>query len=197
MAVVGMGITIGGVATDNNLMTAIGLTMVAIPALISGDLAIWGTAGALSTGVGIGTMAAGGFTGVFAGAEYQEAFTGQNFILDSGVISEGWYNTLMLTTAGLATLGTIASSTVYSLQINKILEAGKIRGVKATKGYPGVRFVDNFNHIRSLEFHTPHDGHGIHLQLNNWWLNHPQHTGKYYRAFAKHFEIFKFWKGWF
>lgn len=34
-ALIGMGLTIGGVASDNNLMTAIGLTMVAIPALIS------------------------------------------------------------------------------------------------------------------------------------------------------------------
>ena len=120
-AVLGFGLAVGGVATDNNLMTGIGLTMVAIPALISGALAIWGTVGALSTGFGIGTMAAGGFTGVFAGAEYQEAFTGQNFILDSGLVSEGWYNSLMLTTAGIATLGTIASAVTYSFKIKAIL----------------------------------------------------------------------------
>ena len=35
LAIVGMGLTIGGVASDNNTMTAIGLTMVAIPALIA------------------------------------------------------------------------------------------------------------------------------------------------------------------
>ena len=38
----GLGLTIGGVITDNNTMTAIGLTMVAIPALVSKDLALFG-----------------------------------------------------------------------------------------------------------------------------------------------------------
>ena len=39
-ALIGMGLTIGGVASDNNIMTAIGLTMIAVPALISGGMAI-------------------------------------------------------------------------------------------------------------------------------------------------------------
>ena len=39
-ALVGTGLTIAGAASDNNTMTAIGLTLVAIPALISGGMAI-------------------------------------------------------------------------------------------------------------------------------------------------------------
>ena len=39
-ALAGLGLTIGGVATGNNTLTAVGLTMVAIPALISGGMAI-------------------------------------------------------------------------------------------------------------------------------------------------------------
>ena len=103
-----MGLTIGGVASDNNLMTAVGLTMVAIPALISGGMALacvgaWGT-----MAIGGVTAVAGVGTGLFASAEYQEAFTGDNWMLDAGM-SEGFYNGLMLTTASIATAGTIAS----------------------------------------------------------------------------------------
>lgn len=35
-----MGLTIGGVALDNSFLKSIGLSMVAIPALISGGIAI-------------------------------------------------------------------------------------------------------------------------------------------------------------
>ena len=77
-ALVGMGLTIGGVASDNNLMTAIGLTMVAIPALISGGMALY-CAGAVGTmAIGGITAVAGLGTGLFASAEYQEAFTGKS-----------------------------------------------------------------------------------------------------------------------
>ena len=194
-AVVGLGLTIGGVASDNNLMTAIGLTMVAIPALISGGMALACVGATATMVIGGITAAAGIGTSLFASAEYQEAFTSNNWM--SGTLGEGFYNGLMLTTASIATLGTFASLTASSLQIKKVLEVGKIRGIRAPKGYPGIRFVDKSGVIRSLEFHLPHQGHGIHLQLNNWWLNHHQYVGQYYRAFAKHFEIFKFWKGWF
>ena len=119
-ALVGMGLTIGGVASDNNLMTAIGLTMVAIPALISGGLAAFATTGALATWIGAGTMVAGAGTSLFASAEYQEAFTGNNWMLDAGM-SEDWYNGLMIATASLATLGTLASSFAYSFNISKEL----------------------------------------------------------------------------
>jgi hypothetical protein len=108
-ALVGMGLTIGGVASDNNLMTAIGLTMVAIPALISGGMAIasFGAWGIMAIG-GV-TAVAGVGTGLFASAEYQEAFTGNNWIIDTTGMSEEWYNGLMLAIAAIATAGTVAS----------------------------------------------------------------------------------------
>ena len=106
-ALVGMGLTIGGVASDNNLMTAIGLTMVAIPALISGGMALY-CAGAVGTNVIGGITAVAGLgTGLFASAEYQEAFTGNNWM--SSWLGEDWYNGLMITTAAIATAGTVAS----------------------------------------------------------------------------------------
>ena len=111
LALVGMGLTIGGVASDNNVMTAIGLTMITVPALISGGMAIasfgaWGT-----MAIGGVTSVAGVGTGLFASAEYQEAFTGNNWIIDTTGMSEGLYNGLMLTTAAIATGGTVSSMT--------------------------------------------------------------------------------------
>jgi len=115
-ALVGMGLTIGGVASDNNIMTAIGLTMIAVPALISGGMAIAaGVGGATFLGIiGGGTCLAGLGTGLFASAEYQEAFTGNNWILNTGM-SEEWYNGLMISTAALATIGTISCEVLGSI----------------------------------------------------------------------------------
>ena len=115
-ALIGMGLTIGGVASDNNAMTAVGLTMVAIPALISGGMAIAaGIGGATYLGiVGSVTAMAGLGSGLFASAEYQEAITGNNWILNAGM-SEDWYNGLMLTTAAIATLGTISCGVLSSI----------------------------------------------------------------------------------
>ena len=114
IALVGMGLTIGGVASDNNVMTAIGLTMVAVPALISGVGALFSGATYLSIIGGV-TAGAGAFTGAFAVAEYQEAFTGNNWIIDTTGMSEGWYNGLMLATAAIATAGTIATGVLTSV----------------------------------------------------------------------------------
>ena len=162
-ALVGMGLTIGGVASDNNLMTAIGLTMVAIPALISGGLAAFATTGALATGIGIGTMVAGAGTALFASAEYQEAFFGSNWMLDAGM-SEDWYNGLMIAIAGLATLGTFASSFAYSFNINSIQKIGRV------DNYYGIKFtqkVPNGNiRVKTLCLHPAHNGHPVHWQLN-------------------------------
>ena len=85
LALVEMGLTIGGVASDNNLMTAVGLTMVAILALISGGMTLacvgaWGT-----MTIGGVTAVAGVGTGLFTSAEYQEAFTGNNRMLEAGM----------------------------------------------------------------------------------------------------------------
>lgn len=68
-----------------------------------------GIGGATLTGIigGVTTIAGVG-TGLFASAEYQEAFTGRNWMLNAGM-SEGLYNGLMLATAFIATAGTVAS----------------------------------------------------------------------------------------
>ena len=114
LAIVGMGLTIGGVASDNNPMTAIGLTMVAIPAMISGVGALFSGATYLSIIGGV-TAGTGLFTGLFASAEYLEAFIGKNWIINTTGMSEEWYNGLMLATATIATAGTIASSVLTSI----------------------------------------------------------------------------------
>lgn len=168
-ALIGMGLTIGGVASDNNAMTAVGLTMVAIPALISGGMAIAaGIGGATLTGiVGGVTTAAGIGSGLFASAEYQEAFTGKNWMLDAGM-SEGWYNGLMLTTAAIATFGTFASSFCYNFNIKSIDKIGRlIPSNHPNKGYWGIRFKNARGALRSLELQN-HVPHGLHFQLNSW-----------------------------
>ena len=115
-ALIGIGLTIGGVASGNNTLTAVGLTMVAIPALISGGMAIAaGIGGAAYLGIIGGITAVAGLgSGLFASAEYQEAFTGSNWMLDAGM-SESWYNGLMLTTAVIATIGTISCGVLSSI----------------------------------------------------------------------------------
>ena len=148
IAAVGLGLTIVGAATENNGLTAAGLTMVAASALISGGLAAFGTAGMLSTVVGGATMIAGAGTGLFASAEYQQAFTGNNWILDCG-ISEGWYNGLMIGTASLAMAGTVLSGLVYSFNVTfgKFSKYGE-------PGYYGIKFKTGKGKIRVLSFHT-------------------------------------------
>ena len=168
-ALVGLGLTIGGVASGNNALTAAGLTMVAIPALISGGMAIAaGIGGATLTGVigGI-TTAAGVGSGLFASTEYQQAFTGSNWMLDTGM-SEGWYNGLMLTTATIATFGTFTSSFCYNFNIKSIDKIGRlIPSNHPDEGYWGIRFKNARGALRSLELQN-HVPHGLHFQLNSW-----------------------------
>ena len=173
VAVTGLGLTIGGVASDNNTLTAIGLTMVAVPALISGGMAIAaGIGGATLTGiVGGVTVLAGVGSGLFASAEYQQAFTGNNWMLDAGM-SEGWYNGLMLTFASIATLGTFASSFCYSFNIKSIDKIGKlIPSNHPNEGYLGIRFKNARGALRSIELQN-HIPHGLHFQLNSWNPTH-------------------------
>jgi hypothetical protein len=108
-ALVGMGLTIGGVASDNNTLTAIGLSMVVVPALISGGigLACFGAWGTMT--IGGGTMLAGIGTGLFAYAEYQESAGKGNWIQDLTGWSDGFYNGALLSISALATAGTFAS----------------------------------------------------------------------------------------
>jgi len=167
LAVAGLITTGIGVATDNNTLTAIGLTAVAIPAMVSGGMAL---ALATPAGIAVGstTLLAGAGTAAFATAEYQEAFTGNNWMLDSGM-SEEWYNGLMLTTATIATLGTMASGVTSSLRISRITEFGKLKG----SNYKGIKFIQKHNggtRYMSLEFHSGHvhKGYKLHWQLNKW-----------------------------
>ena len=163
LAVAGLATMGVGMATDNNLVTAIGLTMVAIPALVSGGLAAFATTGTLATWIGAGTMVAGVGTGLFASAEYQEAFTGNNWMASR--LGEDWYNGLMIATASLATLGTFASSFAYSFNINSIQKIGKVDdyyGIKFTQKAPSGNL-----RVKTLGIHPPHNGHPIHWQLNN------------------------------
>ena len=111
LAVAGLITTGIGVATDNSIVTAIGLTAVAIPAMITGSIAI--ASGATYLGIiGFVTSFAGLSSGLFATAEYGEAFTGNNWIIDAG-LNETWYNGLLLFSAVIATAGTV-SCTVLS-----------------------------------------------------------------------------------
>ena len=111
LAVAGLITTGIGVATDNSIVTAIGLTAVAIPAMITGSIAI--ASGATYLGIiGFVTSFAGLSSGLFATAEYGEAFTGNNWMIDAG-LNETWYNGLLLFSAVIATAGTV-SCTVLS-----------------------------------------------------------------------------------
>ena len=71
-----------------------------------------GIVGGVTVTVGIGS-------GLFASTEYQKTFTGNNWMLDTGM-SEDWYNGLMIATAGLATLGTFVSSVGSAFNIKSI-----------------------------------------------------------------------------
>ena len=83
----------------------------AIPAMITGSIAIASGATYLEI-IGFVTSFAGLSSGLFATAEYGEAFTGNNWIIDAG-LNETWYNGLLLFSAVIATAGTV-SCTVLS-----------------------------------------------------------------------------------
>ena len=170
-ALVGIGLTIGGVASDNSALKSIGLSMVAISALISGGIAVAaGIGGATLTGiVGGVTVAAGLGTATFATAEYQQMFTGNNWMLDAGM-SKDLYNGLMIATASIATFGTIASSFCSAFNIKSISQFGKFGD------YYGMKFKTGAGKIRVLSLHTHGHRvkHGIrsifewHWQLQKW-----------------------------
>ena len=169
IAITGLITTISGVATGNNIATAVGLSMVALPALVSGGLGIAaGVGGATLAGVvGGATVVTGMGSALFASAEYQEAFTGSNWMLDAGM-DEGLYNGLMITMASLATMGTFVSNFSYSFKIKSIDKIGKlIPSNHPNKGYWGIRFRNARGSLQSLELQN-HMPHGVHFQLNSW-----------------------------
>lgn len=150
-AFLGTGITIGGVASENNTLTAVGLGMVGVAALVSGGIAFAGaiTTGATLTGIlgGVTASAGLGFLG-FMSAEIQEATGNGNWIIDTAGMSEGLYNTLLLFTVLTATLGTVASSVSNAFNIKSISGLGKYGD------YYGIRFQTGAGKTRVLSFHT-------------------------------------------
>ena len=83
-------------------------------------------------------------------------------------IDDYLYNTLMLTTASLATEGVFLSNFAYSFKIASLDKIGKlIPSNHPNKGYPGVRFVDIRGSMKSIELQL-HAPHGLHFQLNSW-----------------------------
>ncbi len=121
-----------------------------------------GIVGGVTVTVGIGS-------GLFASTEYQKTFTGNNWMLDTGM-SEDWYNGLMIATAGLATLGTFVSSVGSAFNIKSISQIGKF------EDYYGMKFNNAAGKTRVLSFYT--HGYKIvrgfrsipewHWQLQKW-----------------------------
>ena len=172
VALVGLITTCIGVATDNNIVTAIGLTMVAVPALISGGMALVGgiTAGATLTAIiGGATVLAGIGTSLFASAEYQEAFTGNNWILETTGMSEGLYNGLMIAIAAIATAGTVISSFMHAFDIKWIQQSGRF-GKYGQKGYRGIKFTTGNGKTRDLTFHNHSHIYGKSISQWHWQL---------------------------
>ena len=168
-ALVGIGLTIGGVISNNNIVTAVGLIIVGVAALSSGGIAV---AGAIETGailsgiVGANTMLAGVGSLTFASAEIQESFGKDNWIMETTNISESVYNQLLIGTAFAAAIGTILSSVTNAFEIRsikKIDQFGK---------YYGMQFIKGDGSTRVLSFHThSHDSSGIlgwHWQLSKY-----------------------------
>ena len=172
-AFVGMVLTICGVANDNNTLTAIGLGMVGVAALVSGGIALAGAiaTGATLTGVIGGVTATAGLGSLgFMSAEIQEATGNGNWIMDTTGMSDGLYNTLLLSTAAIATLGTAASSVSSAFNIKSINGFGKYGK------YYGMKFQTGAGKTRVLSFHN--HGHKVakgiksigewHWQLKKW-----------------------------
>ena len=166
IALVGMGLTGIGVATDNNVLTAVGLGMVGAAALVSGIGAL--ASGVLFTGVVGGiTTAAGVGSLTFMSAEITEAAGAGNWIQDVTGWSDSTYNTILLSTAAVATLGTAASS---------FASYYKVSGIRKYDNYLGIKFQNSAGKTRVMSFHT-HGHNGVkglksikewHWQLKKW-----------------------------
>ena len=174
VAVTGLGLTIGGVASGNNIVTAVGLTMTTASALISGGIALIGgalTGATLTSVVGALTVLAGVGTGLFASAEYQQGINGNNWLLNLG-LSEDVYYRLMISVATIATMGTMLSSFSYGFNIRTINGMGRFSKY-GQKGYWGIRFINGQGKVRVLTFHTHSHVAGKtisqwHWQLQKW-----------------------------
>ena len=112
LVTIGMGLTIGGVASENTILTATGLGLTGVAFIGVGVLALVGafSTGAIATGVvgGITTLAGLGTLG-FMSAEIQEVTGSGNWIMESTGMNDRFYNGLLLGISSIATLGSIAS----------------------------------------------------------------------------------------
>ena len=95
-------------------------------------------------------------------------------------------------TSGVLSGGTKAIGNAIS---SGKLEIGMIKGVRASEGYPGVRYKTNAGPAYSVELHSSHNGHTPHLQVNKWLYQYKGYEGQPYRFRSWHYEFFKPWKG--
>lgn len=187
IALGGLTVTTLGVMADNSTVTAIGLAMLAVPAIISGSFAL---VSALSTGatltgvIGGITFTAGVGTTTFMTAEIQEASGKGNWIMETTGMEHGIYNRWLMGTAVIATAGTFAYSVSYGLNIKSI------QGFEKNGDFYGLRYKEGSGKPRILEFHnsthkgtheawywqlkkydtkTGYEGPGSTLRRRHWW----------------------------
>ncbi len=75
------------------------------------------------------------------------------------------------------------------------IEIGRIKGIRASEGYAGVRYRTNAGPAYSVEFHGSHNGHTPHRQVNKWLYEYKRYAGQPYRFRSWHYEYIKPWKG--
>ena len=132
--------------------------------------------GAVATGLVHGAVGAGTYAAT-------ELVNGNTPTL-AGILTAG-------VTSGVLAGGTKAIGNAIS---NGKLEIGRIKGGRASNGYPGVRYKTNAGPAYSIEFHGSHNGHTPHLQVNKWLYQYKGYEGQPYRFRSWHFEYFKPWK---
>ena len=101
------------------------------------------------------------------------------------------------TIAAGVTSGVLAGGTkaLGNLVSRGKLEIGQIRGIRASEGFPGIRYKTNAGPAYSVELHGSHSGHTPHLQVNKWLYQFKGYEGQPYRFRSWRFEFFKPWKG--
>ena len=96
-----------------------------------------------------------------------------------------------------ATAGVLKGINVFSTRILSRIEIGRISGQRAAEGFLGVRYKTSSGPAFSLEFHSAHQGHGPHIQINKWIYQMKGYKGIPYRQNSWHFDITRPWKGFF
>ena len=148
------------------------------------------------------TFAAGGMSVLNGTAEVIESATDYNYMREGiyGGNSQAYeqQKTVFAKTAEIGTTAlTIASGAkaVGNAISTGKLEIGNIKGVRASDGYPGIRYKTDAGPAYSIELHGFHNEHTPHLQINKWIYGMRRYEGQPYRHRSWHFEFFKPWKG--